>query len=710
MTISDKSVAGDDKARLNWRKFEAAKTGGHEKFETNAKRNNDFYAGEQWDPADKQRLDHEGRPALTLNMILSTVNGIIGEQLDRKVDPIFSPDLGGMPSTALALNRITRCILNRNDFDEIEEDVFADGIITGRGYYDVRMAFENNIQGEVTITSEDPVDVILPPGAKEYDPRTWPEVYVRKWKTIDDIELEWGQEKAEKIRRLVDTSHHGSDDNFQYEERTYGGVKTEVADEEDTKKVEYVRVIERQYYKNEKMPFYLDPTTGDIRPVALGVSIEDAKKFAEENELHVIERIGRRVWICTSVDDVLLADEASIYRSFTIVPFFAYFRRGRPFSPVDNLIDPQNLLNKTSSQELHIVNTTANSGWVMEENSLVDMDADELAERGSETGLVLQYKRGYQAPEKIQPNQIPTGIDRISQKAATTIREVSGINASMLGSARADMSGVAQDRATQRGQVQVSVLVGNLRRARKLVLQKILELVQDFYTETRYYSVASLNVGTVGQTETVGINEIDDDGSILNDVTVGTYGVEVGFRASGPTAREVEFETARMLRELGVAVPDHYMVKYSNLTESAELAEFLKNSQGYGEPTEEQQQLEDLQMQHQIGMLKRELEKLDADIEVAMATAAEKMSKVRTLEGFNEIQLEMAKLQQEKELKERELSLRVALAARGHQNQLALTDKRNSAQLASKVIDVEVASKREAAKPENPPKKSKESK
>ena len=67
-----------------------------------------------------------------------------------------------------------------------------------------------------------------------------------------------------------------------------------------------------------------------------------------------------------TADDVVLDDDWSIYRSFTIVPFFPYFRRGNPFGPVDNLIDPQNLLNKTSSQELHIVNTTANSGWVIQ--------------------------------------------------------------------------------------------------------------------------------------------------------------------------------------------------------------------------------------------------------------------------------------------------------------------------------------------------------
>lgn len=77
-------------------------------------------------------------------------------------------------------------------------------------------------------------------------------------------------------------------------------------------------------------------------------------------------------------------------------------------------------MNKISSQELHIVNTTANSGWIVESGSLAGMDADDLEEHGAETGLVLEFNRGSNPPAKIPPNQIPTGLDRISQKQPLT--------------------------------------------------------------------------------------------------------------------------------------------------------------------------------------------------------------------------------------------------------------------------------------------------
>ena len=98
-----------------------------------------------------------------------------------------------------------------------------------------------------------------------------------------------------------------------------------------------------------------------------------------------------------------------------------------------NLLSPQEQLNKIESQELHIVNTTANSGWMVESGSLVGMTADDLEEHGAETGLVLEYQRGTTPPTKITPNQIPTGLDRIAAKAAGNIKVISGVNDSMLG-------------------------------------------------------------------------------------------------------------------------------------------------------------------------------------------------------------------------------------------------------------------------------------
>ena len=133
----------------------------------------------------------------------------------------------------------------------------------------------------------------------------------------------------------------------------------------------------------------LIPNTGDQSEVPEAWSDRKAKKFAKEYGLNVMSKTKKKVRWTVTCDKVVLHDDFSPYADFTIVPFFAYFRRGRPFGMVRNLLSPQEQLNKIASQELHIVNTTANSGWVVESGSLTNMQAEDLEEHGAETGLVL---------------------------------------------------------------------------------------------------------------------------------------------------------------------------------------------------------------------------------------------------------------------------------------------------------------------------------
>lgn len=694
-TKKDDTVIAQD----NYARFVDAERGGHTEYVKRATRNDLFYAGEQWDAADKKALDEQGRPALTLNLVLSTVNAIIGEQLDRKVEPVFRASELGYEQTAYALNKITRCILDACSYDAVEEQVFGDGVIGGRGFFDIRLSFDNNIFGEVDITHENPIEVVIDKEAKDMDPRTWNEVFIGRWMTIEDIELEYGVEKADKVELLAEHSSYCDVGNFDFFSETFGGEPTQTTDDDERRALRRVRVIERQHYKLTKQRCYADMRTGALRPIPETTTDEEAEANAELYGAQVVTRKYRRVRVTTSVDSVLLSDEWSTYRSFTIVPFFPYFRRGRPFGVVDNLIDPQNLLNKTSSQELHIVNTTANSGWVVEEGSLSNMDEDDLESRGAETGLVLVYKRNHQAPEKIQPNQIPTGIDRISQKAASTIREISAVNASMLGTSREDQSGKAQQQSVARGQVQVSVVLSNLRKARILVLRKMLEIIQDYYTEERYFVMAGDTVVNDPESQTVAINQRTDDGNIVNDVTAGNYAIEIDYRPAAGSLYDKEFDEAMRMREMGIAIPDYVVVQYSNLTKRGEIAALLKQSQGFGEPSEEEAALQQMQVEHQVRMLQKEIEKIDADIGVAIATAKEKMANVTTLEGYNQAQMEVARLQQEREIKDKELSLRIALAARSHSNQNTQNDKRIASQVAMKSMDLSMAERRSAEKP-----------
>ena len=677
------------RARRNQEQFKSARDAGHDKYVELSMKCDDFYRGHQWDDADKARLDSQGRPALTLNMVLSTVNAILGEQMERKMEVRYSPRRTGSDEVAFELNMLTRAILQANTYDDIEDMVFADGIIGGRGYYDIRISYDTNLFGEIEISQEDPVDVIPDPEAKDMDPRTWQRCFISRWMTPDDIAEEYGEEKAELLRKLVDNNSISDPDDLEYYEQTYAGGDNLAGENRPLRRI---RVIEQQHYRLTKAMHWVDQESGEFRMVPYHIKEDAARAFADQHGLYLMKRTVRRLRMTVSADQVLLFDDWSPYRTFTIVPFFPYFRRGNPFGVVENLLSPQELLNKTSSQELHIVNTTANSGWVVEEGSLVNMDETDLETRGAETGLVLVTKRTSERPEKIQPNQIPAGIDRISMKAAQTIRDVSAVSTSMLGLAPEDTSGRSLQTQVAQGQVQVGVVLKNLKRCRRVVAEKILELVQDFYTDTRFYKVAVDNEILGKVEEERFINGVNADGEILNDVTRGQYNVDVAFAPVAGSAAEVQFNEARLLRELGVSIPDYVLVQYSQLRNKQDLAELLKSLQGFAEPTPEQQQLSQLEMQTTMARMEREIADMDAEIEQKRSRAALDAAKAASLDGHNEAALELQKMEQERDLRVRELSARIALAAQSHYNQRYLNKFRAGSSMALEAMRGQMAS------------------
>ena len=175
--------------RTQWSRYERARDNGHLEYVYMAQKCDDYYQGQQWDSDDEAALEAEGRPALTINTILPTVNTILGEQSTRRADIQFKPRRGGEEEVANTLTKLYMQIADNNKLDWVEQQVFSDGLIMdGRGFFDVRIDFSDHVEGEVRITAKDPLDILIDPDAKDADPKTWNEVFETKWMTLDEIE------------------------------------------------------------------------------------------------------------------------------------------------------------------------------------------------------------------------------------------------------------------------------------------------------------------------------------------------------------------------------------------------------------------------------------------------------------------------------------------------------------------------------------------
>lgn len=656
-----------DIASKQWDRYVRARDNGHLEYIELAKKCDAYYRGEQWDEADIAALEAEGRPALTINTILPTVNTVLGEQSTRRADVQFKPRRGGEAEVAHTLTKLYMQIADNNKLDWVEQQVFSDGLIMdGRGYFDVRMDFSDHVEGEIRITAKDPLDILIDPDAKDYDPKTWNEVFETKWMTLDEIEELYGKKKAEELRFIAENGNSFGRDSIEYEENRFGDLESTddylgagIPGDDEYRNVKALRVVERQHRRMHRVDCFVDPDTGDQRDVPEAWTDAKAKKFAKQYGLGIISKVKRKVKWTVTCDKVVLHDDWSPYNNFTIVPYFAYFRRGRPFGMVRNLLSPQEQLNKIASQELHIVNTTANSGWMVESGSLIGMTADDLEEHGAQTGLVLEYNRGSNPPLKIQPNQIPTGLDRIAQKAALNIKTISGVNDSMLGTDSAEVSGIAIQAKQNRGAIMIQVPLDNLRKARHYLAEKILECIQTFYTEQRIIQVTNED-DPLRPREPMIINEMTPEGRIINDLTLGEYDVVVATAPARDSFDEVQFAEALNLRQVGVAIPDDAIIEYSHLARKGELAKRIRMLTGI-EQSPEQQEMAAVQAQMAMQQLQLEIAKLEAEVRKLQSEAAVNIAKVQDTAETGP-QMRMAELQSKLSMKEQELQLRRDLA------------------------------------------------
>ena len=143
-------------AKRQWECYTRARDSGHEDYIEIAKQCDAFYRGEQWDEADIAALDDQGRPALTINTILPTVNTVLGEQSTRRADVQFKPRGSGDQQIADVLTKLYLQISDNNKLEWVEGQVFSDGLIQDRGWFDVRMDFSDHVKGEVRIDQKDP--------------------------------------------------------------------------------------------------------------------------------------------------------------------------------------------------------------------------------------------------------------------------------------------------------------------------------------------------------------------------------------------------------------------------------------------------------------------------------------------------------------------------------------------------------------------------
>lgn len=556
--------------------------GPHNVWAKKAKRATEFLEGKQWSDEALAEMQEIKRSALTLNKIAPLWRLVMGYQSSNRMDMNFLPtsDSQSREEIAQVLTAINKIETDRIDLGYTDSEVFADGLTTGRGIWDTRLDFENNDFGELKSKVDDPFCVYIDPDTSNYDldSSDGGAAYIQTslWTDIDHIGSCFGLPAMAAVADLTTPTHTSSLLTFLGEAdispvRFFGQYADDKAmgnwaDVYHTDFIDHqakrLRLLDSQYKIMTIMPCFIDLETGDKLPIPeewlipknrykIQAMLDHAQSL--DNPVKIARRPVRRVRWTVTCADVLLFDGWSPYPSYTKTGYFPYFRRGATRGMIDDLIDPQMEINKKRSVMVDVLNRSQNSGWVYEDGTLDPEQEQNLRRYGASPGIHVKWKRGANAnaqePRRLEPGNYPQGLDRLEDKAANDLHEISGINESALGQLDQVQSGRAIEARQRQAVLSIQLYTDNFTRSKKLQGRKHLEIYQNHYTEQRVYRV----IGEDSKMATYEINKkvTTGDNSVtrMNDITLGRYSVSIDEVPISATFKQGQFEEVMMLLE-----------------------------------------------------------------------------------------------------------------------------------------------------------------
>ena len=563
----------------------------HQWAET-ARQCQNFFEGNQWTPEEESALRESGRPKLTINRISPLVRIIKGYFRQNRYDVKYLAQGDGVATEqgAEAITAVAKQISEVNGSKWNHAEVFSDGIVAGRGYLDYRLDQTRNVFGEIKEEVLDPFAVYPDPEAETYGTDGWQFCQISRWLSWYEIQQTFGT----KVAGLVDT-RGGSRamsfggvlgagvDDYEISPDRFFGLYSYLGDNADRylysggivsghpmehidRLRKLIRVLECQHRVLTPVRQFVDLQTGMTKVIPDGWDdgkIRSVVAFMASRQMPLAVRNAQahRVRHTITAADVVLYDDWSPYETMTVVPYFAYFRRGKTMGMVEDLLDPQREVNKRRSVFLHIIMTTANSGWKFRKDSISDEVKELLEREGSKPGILIEHE-DERGPERLTPAVPPTALDKAEEKATRDLEEVSGINRSAQGNVDRVQSGRAVLARQKQAVIGAEQYFDNFARTRELVGRKILEMVQGFYTEQRIIRTT----GDGGDDQETVINRRTGAGVVLNDVTSGTYLVAVDEAPMADTFQDQQFQDlVTMKKDLGLPIPDDVLIESSSV-------------------------------------------------------------------------------------------------------------------------------------------------
>lgn len=534
-----------------------------------AERDLRFYLGDQWDEKEKRQLFQEGRNQFVFNRCRRNVNMITGYQRKHRLSSVVTPVENSDQKTADQLSQLLLYAMNYGDGYQMISECFAGALKTGWNLCSVWVDYRDDpVNGDIKFNRETYNSFILDPYFTRLDLSDCGYILRRKYLNPQHVaSLLPNQEKEVYALSNLGWSR---DDKF-----TWLPYQRNPSGEE---LMAYNEMFEQKW---RKVPTLVDMETGEL--LEFDVEREMIGWFLEQYpQLEVVERPQRYILKHIILNDQVMRTEVNP-NDLDIYPFVPFISIFEPESDqwglkvqslIRCMIDPQREANRRRSQMIDILDSQINSGWIANENSVINPRSLFQSSQGK-----VIWRREDAPPgalEKIPPAQIPPSMFQLQELFDRDMMEIAGINDAAFGQTEnAGESGVMMMLRQGAAVVNLQELFDNLRYSQKSLSNIVLKLIQKW---------------SPSKVERI-INEPPTPQFKEKDFT--KYDIAVREGVLTDTQQQMYFRQLVELRQLGAPVTGEMLAKAAPIQGKTEYIEQLSQlEQQQAQATQQQQQIQ----------------------------------------------------------------------------------------------------------------------
>ncbi len=274
---------------------------------------------------------------------------------------------------------------------------------------------------------------------------------------------------------------------------------------------------------------------------------------------------------------------------------------------VRSLRDSQFLFNHRKVLELQLNESVANSGWLVEEDAVVN--PDDLYK--PYPGQVIYAKKG-KLPNvtKIPASPIDPTYMQASRELLELTNRISNISETAMGQNTDALSGFHEQMKTATNLVANQRLFDQLDTAQKILGRKFISMVQNNWTPGKIRQIIK--------------REVPQE---FYDKTFGKYDAQVELSYDTVTQKQLQFSQLFQLHQLGLPIPASTLVNAASVQNKSDLIKQMDNdAKAAAEGQKRAEQLQMLKLQAEIDMA-------SAQAQVQRGYAVEKISEIQTNEA-----------------------------------------------------------------------------